>query len=63
VTRPNTAWVTDMTHLWTPQGWLYLAVIIDLFLRRVVGWANELIVSWHWTRYAWPWRNAVRHVA
>jgi transposase InsO family protein len=39
VTRPNTAWVTDMTYLWTPQGWLYLAVIIDLFSRRVVGWS------------------------
>jgi putative transposase len=39
VTRPNTAWVTDMTYLWTPQGWLYLAVIIDLFSRRIVGWS------------------------
>jgi len=39
VTQPNTAWVTDMTYLWTAQGWLYLAVIIDLFSRRVVGWS------------------------
>jgi transposase InsO family protein len=39
VAKPNTAWVTDMTYIWTPQGWLYLAVIIDLFSRRVVGWA------------------------
>jgi putative transposase len=39
VARPNTAWVTDMTYLWTAQGWLYLAVIIDLFSRRVVGWS------------------------
>lgn len=39
VAKPNTAWVTDMTYLWTAQGWLYLAVIIDLFLRRVVGWS------------------------
>jgi len=39
VAQPNTAWVTDMTYLWTAQGWLYLAVIIDLFLRRVVGWS------------------------
>jgi hypothetical protein len=31
--------VTDMTYIWTPQGWRYLAVIIDLFSRRVVGWA------------------------
>ena len=39
VARPNTAWVTDMTYIWTAQGWLYLAVIIDLFSRRVVGWS------------------------
>jgi hypothetical protein len=39
VAQPNTAWMTDMTYIWTPQGWLYLAVIIDLFSRRVVGWS------------------------
>jgi transposase InsO family protein len=39
VAEPNSAWVTDMTYIWTPQGWLYLAVIIDLFSRRVAGWA------------------------
>ena len=37
--QPNTAWATDMTYLWTAQGWLYLAAIIDLFSRRVVGWS------------------------
>jgi putative transposase len=31
--------VTYMTYLWTPQGWLYSAVIIDLFSRRAVGWS------------------------
>jgi transposase InsO family protein len=35
----NRGWVTDITYLWTLEGWLYLAVIIDLFSRRVVGWA------------------------
>ena len=39
VAQSNTAWVTDMTYIWTPQGWLYLAVVIDLFSRRVVGWS------------------------
>jgi transposase InsO family protein len=39
VELPNTAWVTDVTYVWTLQGWLYLAVILDLFSRRVVGWA------------------------
>lgn len=39
VELPNTAWVTDVTYVSTRQGWLYLAVILDLFSRRVVGWA------------------------
>lgn len=36
---PNQAWVGDITYLWTAQGWLYLAVLLDLFSRRVVGWS------------------------
>ncbi len=36
---PNAAWVTDVTYVWTHEGWLYLAAILDLFSRRVVGWA------------------------
>ena len=39
VPAPNSGWVTDITYLWTLEGWLYLAVILDLFSRRVVGWA------------------------
>jgi putative transposase len=39
VELPNTAWVTDVTYVWTFEGWLYLAAILDLFSRRVVGWA------------------------
>jgi putative transposase len=39
VPRPNTAWVSDITYLWTREGWLYLVVILDLFSRRIVGWA------------------------
>lgn len=39
VELPDTAWVTDVTYVWTHEGWLYLAVILDLFSRRVVGWA------------------------
>jgi putative transposase len=38
-TEPDRAWVADITYIWTTQGWLYLAVIIDLFSRRVVGWS------------------------
>ena len=44
---PNKAWVTDITFLWTRQGWLYLAVILDLFSRRVVGWATSDTVDRH----------------
>jgi transposase InsO family protein len=36
---PNQKWVGDITYLWTDEGWLYLATVIDLFSRRVVGWA------------------------
>ena len=39
VERPNQVWVTDITYLWTREGWVYLAVVLDLFARRVVGWA------------------------
>jgi transposase InsO family protein len=48
---PNQVWTTDITYLWTLEGWLYLAVVIDLFSRQVVGWAiadhmrTELCVS------------------
>lgn len=38
-TAPNQAWVGDITYIWTAEGWSYLAVLIDLYSRRVVGWA------------------------
>jgi putative transposase len=41
VTRPNKAWVTDITYIRTWQGWLYLAVVMDLFSRLIVGWATR----------------------
>ena len=37
--RPNEAWVGDITYIWTLEGWVYLAVLLDLYSRRVVGWA------------------------
>jgi transposase InsO family protein len=39
VDLPDTSWVTDVTYVWTHEGWLYLAAILDLFSRRVIGWA------------------------
>ncbi len=38
-TAPNRKWVTDITYLPTEQGWVYLAVVLDLFSRQAVGWA------------------------
>jgi transposase InsO family protein len=37
----NAKWASDITYLWTGEGWLYLAVVLDLFSRRVVGWATQ----------------------
>lgn len=36
---PNRTWAGDITYVWTSEGWLYLAVVLDLFSRRVVGWS------------------------
>ena len=41
VEKPNQVWTTDITYVWTRQGWLYVAVVIDLFSRQVVGWAID----------------------
>ena len=38
-TQPNQVWLADITYIPTSEGWLYLAVILDLFTRKVVGWA------------------------
>ena len=38
---PNKKWVADFTYIWTAEGWLYVAAVIDLFSRRVVGWSMK----------------------
>lgn len=51
VSIPNAVWVAVITYLWTLEGWLFIAAVVDLFVRRVVGWAmadhmrSELIES------------------
>ncbi|MCK6879991.1 IS3 family transposase [Enterobacter bugandensis] len=45
VVRANQVWVTDITYIRTWQGWLYLAVVIDLFARNVVGWSMKPTLS------------------
>jgi putative transposase len=37
--RPNQKWIADFTYIWTVEGWLHVAAVIDLFSRRVVGWS------------------------
>ena len=41
VSRPNHVWVTDITYVRTWEGWLYLAVVMDLYSRRIVGWSTQ----------------------
>jgi transposase InsO family protein len=43
--RPNEKWLTDITYIPTGEGWLYLAVVLDLFARRVVGWAMSHAIT------------------
>jgi transposase InsO family protein len=38
-TAPDQKWVSDITYIWTDEGWLYLAVVLELYSRRVIGWA------------------------
>jgi len=47
VTTPNCVWVGDITYIWTSEGWLYLAVVIDLYSRRIVGWSMNNCISRH----------------
>jgi putative transposase len=39
--RPNQKWIADFTYIWTAEGWLHVAAVIDLFSRRVVGWSMK----------------------
>ena len=46
-TRPNERWAADITYIATHQGWLYLAVVMDLYSRRIVGWSMDRWMSRH----------------
>lgn len=43
--RPNERWVADISYIWTAEGWVYLAAILDLYSRAVVGWALDTSLS------------------
>jgi putative transposase len=45
--EPNRLWVADITYIWTREGWLYLAAVVDLFSRYVVGWALSETIDRH----------------
>jgi putative transposase len=42
---PNRRWIADFTYIWTAEGWLYVAAVIDLFSRRVVGWSMSAAMT------------------
>jgi putative transposase len=44
---PNQRWVSDITYIDTRQGWLYLAVVMDLYSRRIIGWSMDRWISRH----------------
>ena len=41
VDKPNAFWTADITYVWTFEGWMYLAVVLDLYSRQIVGWAID----------------------
>jgi putative transposase len=44
---PNRKWIADFTYVWTAEGWLYVAAVVDLFSRRVVGWSMNAAMTAH----------------
>jgi putative transposase len=42
---PNVKWIADFTYIWTVEGWLYVAAIVDLFSRRVAGWSMSVTMT------------------
>ena len=61
ITRPNRVWAGDITSVWTTEGWLYLAVVLDLYSRAVIGWALEARLTGALARQALT--MAIRHRA
>ncbi len=39
--RPNQKWLADFTYIWSAEGWLYVAAVLDLYSRRIVGWSMK----------------------
>lgn len=68
-TAPNEKWTTDITYIVTLEGWLYLAVVLDLFSRRIVGWGmsarmtSSLVIDAFKmaVRHRWPAIGLIHH--
>lgn len=64
VTEPNKYWVTDFTYIRTHQGWLYLAIVLDFFSRKVIGWSmkkdprSDLVID---ALFMAIWRRKPKH--
>ncbi len=63
VATPNRVWAADLTYCWTQEGWLYLAVVLDLASRRVVGWATSTAPDARVALTAWQRAAALRQPA
>jgi len=55
--RPGEKWCGDITYVWTADGWVYLAVVIDLYSRRIVGWAMNRRMRHNWSMMPLPWHG------
>jgi putative transposase len=53
---PNRKWVVDFTYLWTREGWLYVAVVLDFYSRRIVGWSMQPRMTSQLVAVHWSWR-------
>ena len=65
-TAPNQKWVADFTYLWTGEGWLYVAVVLDLFSRLIVGWSMQRQMTAQLVTDAMVmavWRRRPKHAA
>lgn len=61
VSAPNRVWVTDITYVATDEGWVYVALVMDLFSRKLVGRAIETFVDSRLTLAAWRMALGRRH--
>ncbi len=67
--RPNQKWVSDFTYIWSSEGWVYLCVVIDLYSRKVVGWASSsridtdllMMAFWHAVNLRNPPKGLIFH--